>query len=289
MPRKAKSAASKARQRKRSNTDYQNKVKQKESESMDQPGLLSKCCEPPFYANQEDSNCVMLYSDAVKSNHSTETLPVLCTAKKIPSTTCPKFSINMEIAHVPQGKAIKKCETTQKSISTDCSHQSTVSFLPSESRMADVNQSDSIYGDAAGRQCMPTCYIAIAKLKLDEGCGNWSGNTVKELITWGSRMYLQFKPIGHDLFSADDLPKDFIYSNGLNFQQADVQVVAGIIDLSLYSPTENCVYVTNNLIDIFQGPGVSGALLTMNGYTTVTTFCRTRRTRGTCRSIIVPS
>ena len=133
--------------------------------------------------------------------------------------------------------------------------------------MADVNRSDSMYGDAAGRQCMPTCYLAIAKLKLDESCKNWSGSTVKELITSGSRMYQQFIPIGQDLFSVMDLPRGFVY-NGKNIQQTHVKVVSGIIDLPLYTLAENCDYVMNNLRDLFQGANISGALLTMNGYTT---------------------
>ena len=115
--------------------------------------------------------------------------------------------------------------------------------------MADVNQSDSMYGDAASRQCMPSCYIAIARLILDECCNIWSGDTVKELITCGSRMYQQFKPTGHDLFSAMDLPRGFVY-NGQNIQQTHVEVVAGIIGLPLYTLAENCDYVMNNLRDV---------------------------------------
>ena len=61
MPRKAKSAASKVRQKKQSNADYQNKVKQKKAESMEQLNLLSKCLEPAY-----DVNNTMLCSDAVK-------------------------------------------------------------------------------------------------------------------------------------------------------------------------------------------------------------------------------
>mgnify|MGYP001804695746 CR=1 FL=1 len=69
MPRKAKSAASKARQKKLSNADYQNEVKQKKTEAMEQLNLLGKCCEPADDAN------AMLYSDAVKLDSSANTLP----------------------------------------------------------------------------------------------------------------------------------------------------------------------------------------------------------------------
>ena len=262
MPRKAKSAASKARQKKQSNFDYKNKVKQKESESMGQQSLLSKCCEPP-YVNKEDRSHGMLYSEAVELNGSADPLPALCEAKKRLPTT----SVRSEMTDVPQDKITEKHDTIQIPNATDWSNLPTVSFLPSESRMADVNQSDCMYGDAAGRQCMPTCYLAIAKLKLERSCNNWSGNTVKELITWGSRMYQKFKPIGHDLFSVDDLPRNFTY-NGQNFEQAHVQVVAGIIDSPLYTLTENCTYVMSNITDLFQGVNISGALFTMNGYTT---------------------
>ena len=78
------------------------------------------------------------------------------------------------MADVPQDKITEKPDTIQILNSAVCSNLPTVSFLSSESHMADVNQSDCMYGDAAGRQCMPTCYLAIAKLKLERSCNNWS-------------------------------------------------------------------------------------------------------------------
>ena len=257
MPRKSISAAAKARRKK----EYRKSIK-KES-AIELHKKENECVD---YNSVQQGN-KPLYSEVLKLNSNSDSSPVLAHVKRKLFTEGTTAYDDMETECGHPGKAAKRCETNEKLDTDSWPSISSVSILPSDSRMANVNQGDVIYGDAAGRQCMPTGYLAVALLHLDGNCQNWSGKTVEELIMCGSLMYQQYKPAAQNFFSVDDLPKSFIYQS-LYFQQLTVQVVAGIIDFNMYNLAENCNHVMCNFMDLFQGLNVTGALFTMSGYTT---------------------
>ena len=267
MPRKAKSAATKARAKKQYNKEWKIKAKLEaggaELDTSPKQEYTSSC-EAVYDVSD------MLYSDAVKKS-SPSSLTVKRRLFAADESSTSNQSIQLDVTS-PQCKLRKYDDASCGKKTTNSSNEwpalSTVSALPIECRMADVDQSDGQYGDSAGRQCMPTCYIAIAKFYVDNGCSSWSGNTIKELLFHGSIMYMDYKPSRHNYFMVDDLPRAFAY-NSVQFQIENVKAVAGVIDSCLPISDESLTYVINNLTDVFEDIHRSGVLLTMCAYTTL--------------------
>ena len=239
MPRKAKSAAAKARAKKQYNIQRKINVKQEaDGAKLDSSPKQEYTSTRLFAADESSTSNQSIQLDVTSPQ---------CKLRKYDDASCGKKTTNS---------------------SNEWPALSTVSALPIECRMADVDQSDGQYGDSAGRQCMPTCYIAIAKFYVDNGCSSWSGNTIKELLFHGSIMYMDYKPSRHNYFMVDDLPRAFAY-NSVKFQIENVEAVAGVIDSCLPISDESLTYVINNLTDVFEDIRRTGVLLTMCAYTTL--------------------
>ena len=96
--------------------------------------------------------------------------------------------------------------------------------------MADTDQSDAkLFGEAAGRQCMPSAYIAIATHITGEKTQVWSGNTIKMIISQGSMMYRECKPQAYDYCNVEDLPKCFTLNTSI-IEQVELSDRAGVIE-----------------------------------------------------------
>ena len=140
-------------------------------------------------------------------------------------------------------------------------------MYPIAYRMADTDQSDrKLFGEAAGRQCMPSAYIAIATHITGEKTEVWSGSTIKMIISQGSMMYRECKPQAYDYCNVEDLPKCFTLNTSI-IEQVELSDRAGVIESQDQNSEMKVTNVYQNLQYIFGSPVDSGALLTMSGYT----------------------
>ena len=239
MPGKRKSAATKARNKRAANKQFK-----------------SSHCVPVDDIGNEIAPVNPFYSSVVKGSHE-----VLCTP-----LSCENMLVVNRAEH-PKDNYVTGFMSEGHSKDALMNQDEIPLMYPIAYRMADTDQSDAkLFGEAAGRQCMPSAYIAIATHITGENTQIWSSNTIKMIISQGSKMYMECKPRAHNHCNVEDLPRSF-HLNTSVIEQVELNDRAGVIE---YQDQNSEMIVTNvyqNLQYIFGSPVDSGALLTMSGYT----------------------